>query len=167
MAADGPTNDYRASDADREAAAQRLRHASVEGRIDSDELEERLAAAYAARTVADLERLVADVSPPPPPPPAPPPYGMVPVPYGAPYPPGVFAPQPAPTNGLAVASLVSGVLWLGWFGSVCAVIFGHVALSQIKQNGPQDQGRGLAIGGLVLGYFGLGTLLLIVIAALA
>src|SRR5690242_13807952 len=96
----------RASDADREAVAERLRVAAVDGRIEPEELEERLSEVYKARWVADLDRLVADVSPPPPPVPvAPPPY----------YTPAVAYPT---TNGLAVASLVAGFLWLGWFGSI-------------------------------------------------
>jgi hypothetical protein len=139
----------RASDADREAMAERLRVASVEGRIDADELEERLSQVYAARWVADLDRIVADVSPPPPPAPiAPPPY--------APYPPAVGYPT---TNGLAIASLVAGFLWLGWFGSILAVIFGHMALGQIKRSGGRETGSGFAVAGLVLGYMGVATLL--------
>jgi hypothetical protein len=145
----------RASDADREAAAERLRVASVEGRIDADELEERLSQVYAARWVADLDRIAADVSPPPPPAPlAPPPY--------APYPPAVVYPT---TNGLAVASLVAGFLWVAWFGSILAVIFGHMALGQINRSGGRETGTGMAIAGLVLGYMGVGTLLLFLAVA--
>jgi hypothetical protein len=154
--------DYRASDADREAAAARLRVASVEGRIDAEELEQRLAEAYRARTMAELDRVVADLFPPPPPPPPPQP---APVPYSGPYPPVQYAP-PAPTNGLAVASLVAGLMWIGWFGSVFAVIFGHMALKQLARGGGHEQGRGLAIAGLVLGYVGIGALVLITLAAL-
>lgn len=53
--------ELRASDADRERAADTLRHAAGVGRLTLDELDERLNAAYAARTRAELERLVADV----------------------------------------------------------------------------------------------------------
>src|ERR1700754_2932336 len=48
----------RASDADREAAAERLRHAAIEGRLEPDELEERLHAALRAGTDGDLRRLL-------------------------------------------------------------------------------------------------------------
>jgi Domain of unknown function (DUF4190)/Domain of unknown function (DUF1707) len=141
----------RASDADRDAAAERLRVAAVDGRIEADELEERLSEVYKARWVADLDRLVADVSPPPPaPPPAP-----APSPY---YTPAVAYPT---TNGLAVASLVAGFLWLGWFGSILAVIFGHIAIGQINRSGGRESGTGLAIAGLVLGYMGVATLVLV------
>ena len=51
----------RASDADREAVAERLRHAAVEGRLEPDELEERLHAALRARTYGDLGRLLTDL----------------------------------------------------------------------------------------------------------
>jgi hypothetical protein len=51
----------RASDADREAVAERLRHAAVEGRLEPDELEERLHAALRARTYGDLRRLLIDL----------------------------------------------------------------------------------------------------------
>lgn len=53
--------ELRASDADRERAADTLRHAAGVGRLTVDELDERLTAAYAARTRAELERLVVDV----------------------------------------------------------------------------------------------------------
>jgi hypothetical protein len=51
----------RASDADREAVAERLRHAAVEGRLEPEELEERLDAALRARTYGDLRRLLTDL----------------------------------------------------------------------------------------------------------
>jgi hypothetical protein len=51
----------RASDADRDAVAERLRHAAIEGRLDPDELEERLHAALRARTYGDLRRLLTDL----------------------------------------------------------------------------------------------------------
>jgi hypothetical protein len=50
-----------ASDADREAAAARLREAAAEGRMDADELEQRVAEAYRARTIGDLTSLTADL----------------------------------------------------------------------------------------------------------
>jgi hypothetical protein len=51
----------RASDDQREATAAALRAATVQGRLDYDELEERLAAAFAATTRAELHVLVADL----------------------------------------------------------------------------------------------------------
>jgi hypothetical protein len=64
----------------------------------------------------------------------------------------------ASTNGFAVASLVLGIIWVYWLGSILAVIFGHISLKQIARN--QQSGRGLAVAGLVLGYVGIGTLVI-------
>src|SRR3954469_23491994 len=70
-------------------------------------------------------------APPPyaPPPSAPPPYA--PPPFQQPYP-GVRPVQT--TNGMAVASLVLGIVWLFWVGSILAVIFGYVGKSQIDRS---------------------------------
>ena len=76
------------------------------------------------------------------PPPGGPPSGT---PYGQ--------PQPGSTNTLAIVSLILGIMWLGWLGSILAVILGHVSLSQIKRTG--QSGRGMAIAGLILGYLGI------------
>jgi hypothetical protein len=54
---------HRASDAEREAVAERLRDAAAEGRLDPDELGDRVEAAYKAQTVAELEPLTADLPP--------------------------------------------------------------------------------------------------------
>jgi hypothetical protein len=56
-----PHSSLRASDADRDAVAERLREAAVEGRLEPDELEERLHAALRARTYGDLHRLLTDL----------------------------------------------------------------------------------------------------------
>jgi Domain of unknown function (DUF1707) len=51
----------RASDADREQVAERLRNACTEGRITPDELDDRLHSALTARTYAELSRVVRDL----------------------------------------------------------------------------------------------------------
>jgi hypothetical protein len=56
-----PTPEHRASDAERDAVADRLRAAAGDGRLDPDELEARLSDAYAARTTGDLVPLTADL----------------------------------------------------------------------------------------------------------
>jgi Domain of unknown function (DUF1707) len=53
--------DLRASDADRERLATELRAHAIAGRLDTDELEERLQAAYAARTTGELDVLRRDL----------------------------------------------------------------------------------------------------------
>lgn len=92
---------------------------------------------------------------------APPQPAYPPTPYGAypqqPY----YYPQSRGTNGLAIASLVLGVLWLYWIGSILALIFGYVARRQIKRSG-QD-GNGLAIAGIVLGWIGVAVMVVVII----
>jgi peptidyl-prolyl cis-trans isomerase B (cyclophilin B) len=76
----------------------------------------------------------------------PPPHGAYPPspPYG--YPTGYYGyPQPQPTNAMAIVSLVCALLF-----APLGIVFGHISLSQIKKTG--EEGRGLAIAGLVIGY---------------
>ncbi|WP_330458077.1 DUF1707 domain-containing protein [Streptomyces sp. NBC_00820] len=56
-----PVPDLRASDADRERVAEVLRDAVAEGRLDMEEFEERLEAAYKARTYGELAPLTRDL----------------------------------------------------------------------------------------------------------
>jgi hypothetical protein len=51
----------RASDEDRERVAARLRDAAAEGRLLTEELEQRLEAAFAARTYGQLDAVLADL----------------------------------------------------------------------------------------------------------
>ena len=61
---------------------------------------------------------------------------------------------PGPKNNTnAVVSLVFGII--GWvvlpvIGPIVAIVAGHIALRQLKQLEGQQEGRGLAIAGLVL-----------------
>ena len=57
----GGQPEVRASDADREAVIARLEKALGEGRIDLDEFGQRASATYAARTTAELDRLLGDL----------------------------------------------------------------------------------------------------------
>jgi len=57
------------------------------------------------------------------------------------------------TNALAIAALVAAILWICGVGSLAGVVLGVVALMQIKKSG--QSGRGLAIGGIVVGALGL------------
>ena len=88
----------------------------------------------------------------------PPPAGYA-YPPGQPYSP--YAVQPG-TNGFAIASLVLGILWLEWLGSVLAIIFGFVARAQIKRTG--QGGDGIAVAGLVLGFVGIAMFVVLVVA---
>lgn len=61
-------------------------------------------------------------------------------------------------KGFAIASLVLGIIggspW-AYTASIAAIIFGHLALSRIKNKPDIYSGWGLAIAGLILGYLGL------------
>jgi uncharacterized protein DUF4190 len=46
--------------------------------------------------------------------------------------------------------MVLGILWVYWIGSILAVIFGHIAISQAGKD-PTLRGKGMAVAGLVLG----------------
>ena len=59
----------RISDADRERVAARLREHFAEGRLSSEELDERISAALSAKTFGDLRRPMADLPDPAPVPP--------------------------------------------------------------------------------------------------
>jgi uncharacterized protein DUF4190 len=59
------------------------------------------------------------------------------------------------TNGLAIASLVLGIVWLGGFGSILALVFGYIGKGQIDGSGGTQSGRGLAVAGIVLGWIGV------------
>lgn len=56
-----PQDQLRAADTDRDSVAERLATAMSQGRLQADEYHQRLEHAYAARTYADLDRLVADL----------------------------------------------------------------------------------------------------------
>ena len=56
-----PDSSLRTSDADREETVTRLRRHAAAGRLDVDELEQRIGAAYAARTHGELAALQADL----------------------------------------------------------------------------------------------------------
>src|ERR1700742_2533089 len=61
MSPERPYSHLRASDADRERVAQFLREQHAVGRLNHDELEERLDRTYHAVTMGDLDRLIGDL----------------------------------------------------------------------------------------------------------
>lgn len=76
----------------------------------------------------------------------PPPPGATPQPVAPPQPSRPYLPG---TNGLAIAALVCGIVGLFVISAILAVIFGIVALNQLRERA--QSGRGLAITGIVLG----------------
>lgn len=123
--------------------------------------------------------------PPTPPPPPPPSYGGPVQPgYGAPAQPGYGEPgygapaygapgagTQAPgrrTNVLAIVSLIASIagLVIVWFiGSIVGVVCGHISMNQIKKTG--EEGRGLALAGLIVGYIGIVLSIIGIIAVIA
>jgi hypothetical protein len=121
-----------------------------------------------------------ELRPPPPPPPPPPPqtqnsyahpfqqqptYMMPPPPPGPVQ--GYTQSGPRKTSGLAVASLVLGIVSLlgGAFfvvPPILAVIFGHCALSTCNSD-PSVQGQGMARAGLIMGWICIGIYLAVLL----
>lgn len=72
------------------------------------------------------------------------------------------------TNTLAIVSLVAsiaGLVILWGIGSIAGVICGHISLGQIKKTG--EQGRGMAVAGLIVGYVGIALAIIGVIIVIA
>ena len=142
LAAGGERGKMRACDADRDRVVEFLSVAYSEGRLSKDEYDGRLENALSARTYADLDQIVTDL----------------------PAAQAAVVPPVARTNGLAIASLACGLAQFvfGPLATIPAIVFGHVARHQIKRTG--EQGAGLALAGLILGWAAviLAILLLIV-----
>jgi hypothetical protein len=76
-----------------------------------------------------------------------------------------FAPE---TSGLAIASVICGVLSitiLPCFSAIPAVICGHLAKSKINARPDLYRGEGMALAGLITGYIGLALIALLPILA--
>jgi len=123
----------RAADVDRDRAVSFLTTGFTEGRLTKDEYDERVERALHARTYADLDMIVTDL----------------PGARNVGSPPVV---RPRGTNGFAIASLTCGIaqFMLGPLPTIPAIVFGHVARHQIKRSG--EDGAGLALAGLILGW---------------
>jgi hypothetical protein len=106
----------------------------------------------------------------------PPPAG----PYGAgqpgPFPPGAgyqqqgygYAPVQQKTNGLAIASLVCGIVgfvFLTILLGPLALIFGFVSRKQIARSGGAQKGRGLSTAGIILGFILIALMVVLIVAA--
>jgi hypothetical protein len=128
--AGGEREMMRAADADRDRVVERLNVAYSEGRLSKDEHDGRLENALSARTYGDLDQLVIDL-------PATAAAAVTPV---------------AKTNELALVSLICGLapFIFGPLPAIPAIVFGHLARHQIKRTG--EQGGGLALAGLILGW---------------
>lgn len=62
---------------------------------------------------------------------------------------------PPETSGKAIFSLICGILFIILPFSIVGVIFGYLALSEIRKNPGRLKGRGLAITGIAFSYIGV------------
>ncbi|MEV8631499.1 DUF4190 domain-containing protein [Streptosporangium sp. NPDC051023] len=76
---------------------------------------------------------------------------------------GYGAQPPRGNNGMAIAALIMGIAGLFVCGvtSIVGIVLGHISLGQIKRTG--EEGRGMAIAGLVLSYFGVACWLIVLV----
>jgi hypothetical protein len=69
------------------------------------------------------------------------------------------------TNVLAIISLVASIAGFLWIvpviGPIAGVITGHISLAQIKRTG--EKGRGMALAGTIVGWVGIGVMVLFLI----
>ncbi len=70
--------------------------------------------------------------------------------------------EAAETNGLAIASLFLGIIWLFGIGSVLAIVLGYLGMREISASTGRLGGRAIAIAGLVVGIVGLASLAILV-----
>ncbi|WP_030760338.1 DUF1707 SHOCT-like domain-containing protein, partial [Streptomyces sp. NRRL F-2664] len=108
MSDEKPLPELRASDADRDRVAERLRDAVAEGRLDMEEFEERLEAVYKSRTYAQLEPLTADL-------------------------PAAAAPAAAPSAAPAVPA--AGAAWPGRIGGTGTSALAVAVMSGFQRKG--------------------------------
>ena len=76
-------------------------------------------------------------------------------------------PSVLPTNGMAVASMVLGILGLFFLfgiGPLLALIFGYQSKRQIEESGGTQGGSGLAMAGIVTGWVGVGIVVLLIVS---
>ncbi len=90
-------------------------------------------------------------------------------PLGTPSPGPSYSPQVPPaaptTSGLAVVSLLCGILFFIFPAALAAIIFGHISRSDIRRSGGRKTGAGMALAGLILGYIGIAFISIILIVA--
>ena len=122
-----------AGSADRERAVGVLRAAFTEGRLTQDELDDRVARAYAARTYGDLWTLIADL-----------PAGPLPYPVGVPYQQAAPAVPPSAepdTSWHSAAALVITALVIFTLAALVTAIATAHAQPLPFQQGPYQQAQ--------------------------
>lgn len=69
------------------------------------------------------------------------------------------------TSGLAIASMICGLLFFIFPAAVLAVAFGHISSSQIRKSVGRLKGAGMSLAGMILGYAGIALAAIILIIA--
>jgi hypothetical protein len=130
----------RASTADRDLVVGLLNNAYAEGRLTKDEFDTRMATALTAPTYGELDRVLYDL-------------------------PGT-RPAVRRTNQMAIASICCGAgqVIAGPLTTIPAIVCGHIARGQIRRTG--EDGGGLALAGLLMGYAGAALVVLVLLAFL-
>lgn len=64
----------------------------------------------------------------------------------------------AETNGLAIASLFLGIIWLFGIGSLLAIVLGWLGMKEIRASGGHQGGWAIALAGVIVGVVGLASL---------
>ena len=70
------------------------------------------------------------------------------------------------TSGMAITSLVLGICWFYWVGSILALVLGYAAKREIRRDPARFSGKGMATAGIVLGWIGVATLAIVIILLL-
>ena len=78
----------------------------------------------------------------------------------------ILADGPLTNSGYAVAAVALGILTLYGIGSILALVFGYKARNDIDASGGKLKGRGMATAGVVLGWIGIGLMIIIIIITL-
>jgi len=78
------------------------------------------------------------------------------------------APQ-AKTSGLAIAALVCGIVGLctAGLGGIAGIILGIVAMAKVNRSAGQLKGKGLAIGGIIVGILSILLWAVLIVGGLA
>lgn len=88
---------------------------------------------------------------------------------------GMSPPMPVRTNGMAIASMVLGIVgipldcccYIGVIPAILAVIFGFLARNSIRSSSGDQKGDGMALAGIILGFAGIAIALGLIIYAVA
>ena len=82
--------------------------------------------------------------------------------------PSQVPPATPTTSGLAIVSLLCGILFFIFPVALAAIIFGHISRSDIRRSEDRKTGAGMALAGLILGYIGIAfTTIILIVAAIA